>query len=179
MKKLNTLVAILATVLALGAITATSAFAKTDLMLKSNGAPAAVGSVAHVGFLAENCTVISIGSLTSNPSTKDKASLTSGVETFCFGSASISGSVSSAELTTAGLASFKADLTVSLADSCAYAIKKFTASFEPNGGETFMGGETIGKRAKGSSKSCAKTQTLSFAVSLTNEEGEPFVAELT
>ncbi len=77
------------------------------------------------------------------------------------------------------MASFKADVTVTLPGSCAYTIKKFTGNFTPSGGEVNMEVQAAGKLAKGSPKSCAKTETLAAYVQVGNSESEAFTAELS
>ncbi len=138
MRKLNTFGAVLVAALALVAMMASSADANGRLVLKNEGTPVAKGGPAYAGFFSEECLVRSGGTVTANEKTKDKASFTSSESEGCFDAASISGSMTSAELTTAGVASFKANITVTLPDSCAYSIKKFTGFFDPNGGEVFM-----------------------------------------
>jgi hypothetical protein len=187
MRKLKTFGGALLAGTALLAIMAGSAYAKTDLVLKEHGVPVAKGAPAIGSFYtqwgssySEYCVDYSSGTLTANDSTKDKATFTKSIEAGCGVGASISGFLTSAQLTTAGAVTFKANITVMLPGSCAYAVKKFTASFTPGNGEEVEGvAEVPGKLGKGSSKSCAKTHTFSAVVSLQNAEYEPFESELT
>jgi hypothetical protein len=183
MRKLNTFGAVLLAAFALVALTASGAMAKTKtgLVLTEEGVPVANGGPAYAGFESEGCLVRSAGTLTTNDSSKDKASFTSIQRDGCTEEAaasSISGFVTSAELTTAGTASYKATISVTDPGPCVYAIKKFAVPLETSGGEVFEHGTVTGKLGKGSSKSCAKTHVLSFYVSVTNEASEPFLTEL-
>lgn len=185
MRKLNTFGAVLLAGLALSAMLAGGAYAKSakpTLILKENGVALANGAPAYSSFYSEGCIARGQGKLTTNNSKKDKASFTSSARESCAEGVkglSISGYLTSVQLTTAGLASFKANVTVTLPGPCAYTVKKLTAEFNPSGGELFALTTAAGKLAKGSSKSCPKTDTLEVDVGVENEEAEAFNTELS
>ena len=179
MRKLNTFSAVLVSGLALVAMTAPGAYASKGLVLKEYGVALADGAPASAGFFSEECVTRSAGTLTANASKEDKASFTTGVRQACFGTASISGFLTSVELTPGGKAKLAADVTVTLPGPCPYSVTKLKGSFDPSGGETFIKAEVKGKLVKGASKECEKSHTMFAYVNLGNEEAEPFETELT
>lgn len=176
MKRLRILSGCLVAVFAL----AGTASAASGLTLKNEGTPLAPGAPLTGAVRIGECTVGTKGTLGSNGKGSDKASFTLNETEECSGG-SISGKLSSVKLSSAGVMSFKAALTLTVAGPCAYAFKKFTANFEPNGGITLGSGTATGKLAKGgSAPTCAKTLTTGVEGGLVTNMSEvkPFETEL-
>ena len=165
-------------VLALGALTASAASAKTGLELNSHKVHVAVGSPAVALVSVQGCFQETKGTVGVNGKTKDKLNFTGTTSTEC-GANTLTGNVTQIQLSTAGVASFKASLVLKMGE-CAYSFKKFSLAFEPSGGETIGFGEIKGKfdKAASKTKTCAKTFTTSLVAGAENSEEEPFETEL-
>jgi RHS repeat-associated protein len=172
-------IALMAT-LALSALTASGAWAKSDLVLLYEGAPALVGETAYGGFRVDGCAVRTEGTLTANKEATDTAAFSTNVDESCEEAGySIKGVVESAALTANGTMSFTSTITLSVPGPCNYSIKKYSVPFNTNRIEaTFGEGEVTAKLSKtGSSKSCAKTVEAPFTAVLRNHEGELYGTE--
>jgi hypothetical protein len=157
--------------LALGALTAGAASAKTVLQLKEpGGGPVEVGETVYTGIVVEECIVFYEGKLTANGASKDTASFNgTAVSNECSGSTSVSGEVTSGEFTSKGAGEFKGALLLTQG-SCVFEAKKFTAGFS----SYTIGGGTMD--AKLDKKATGKENSKSCPASI---EPEPeFVAEL-
>ncbi|HTW41272.1 MAG TPA: hypothetical protein VMD79_03030 [Solirubrobacteraceae bacterium] len=164
MKRFNLIGVGVLTALALGAVGVSGASA-SNLVLKHEGKEAAGGSPAVafvvIGGAPEECDGAWEGTLGKNDKSKDKASFKTSVFNACEESGySLSGNVSAADMSSAGVASFKGALTYTTPKPCTYTIKKFSTTFDPSEEYVFGSGEASGKLAKGSSASCAKTLTV-------------------
>jgi hypothetical protein len=171
MKRLSVLGIALVAVLGLSALTASGAWASTDLtLLAVTGTPAPVGETASAGILVMGCTLITEGTLTANKKPTDKAAFSTAFFTECEEEGySITGEVKSAELKASGTMSFKSAITLGLPGPCNYSITKFSVPFNPNGSQATVGeGEVAPKLEKGSSKACEKKPKFPFAAVLLN-----------
>jgi hypothetical protein len=178
MRRVNLFGAGMLAALALAGLTAgAAAAAPKGLNLEVGKAPVANGSPAFAGFLVGECIEFSEGTVTVNGKSKDKAAFTKVSSNECVGE-SLSGMITSAQVTTAGVASFKATLVLTKPGPCLYAIKKFTVSF-PVPGEALGSGEAEAKAGKGSSKSCTKSVKLPIEVDLSPEALTPFELALS
>ena len=179
MRHVKTLGLCLVAVFALAAMTASGASAggvKPGLvLLEEPGVPAPVGAPALAVFITHGheCVAASEGTLSSNKKTTDKAAFSSTLFDGCEEAGySIEGKVASAQAKISGLLSFKAALTVTIPGPCRYAIKKYSATFTPNGGHTVGEGEVTAKLSKaGSLPTCAKTDKFGFTANLSRERG--------
>lgn len=175
MKHLKILSGCLVAVFALAA-TASGASALT---LKNEGTRLNAGAPLTGAVEIGACVVATKGTLSTNGKGSDKASFTVNEDEEC-SEGSISGKLSSAKLSEGGVMSIKGPLTLTTAGPCVYTFKKFTASFEPNGGVTFGSGEATGKLVKGSSApTCSKTLTTEVSAGLITNMSElkPFETE--
>lgn len=181
MRRFSMLGTALLVVFALTAVAAGSAWGATKLELNHGGKAVAKGSGAVAAVIVEECAQFTEGTVTTNGAATDKAKLTHSVDSECPEGRKLTGSVTAASLTTKGVMSFTAKLTLTLAGPCSYAFTKFTIPFTPSGGSTLGSGTMTGKVAKGSAKSCAKTLVASDEAGLLNNlsEVDPFETELT
>lgn len=181
MRRFSMLGMALLAVLALTAVSASGAWAKAGLELKHGGEPVATGSSTVAGLLVDECSEFSEGTLTANGGKKDTATLTHAVSYECPAGTSFAGHITSASLSTAGVMSFKAALTLTVPGPCSYSFKKFAIAFTPNGGSTIGSGTITGKGAKSNAKSCAKTFTAPDEAGLLNNlvEFATYETELT
>jgi hypothetical protein len=183
-RRVNVLCTGVVVALALGA-TASAASAKTVLVLKDGGTPVAKGAAALAVISLQGCFQYDEGTVTANEAAKDTAAFEKTQSSGCFGSYTLSGSITSTQLSTKGVASYKSTLVLSNG-VCAYSFKKFSTTFEANGGETNGFGEMTGKLNPAASlekgKSCkAKGETsftTTFTAGISDSEEELFETEL-
>jgi hypothetical protein len=169
MRRLNLFGAAIIATLALAAIIAgTAGAAGPVLNFEVGKTPVANGSVAVSGFAAAGCFEFSEGTVTANGKKKDKAAFTNLAFSECSEGESLTGMITSAKVSSAGVASFKANMVLSQAGPCLYAIKKFTVNFNVPG-EALAEGEAVAKAGKGSAKTCTKSITLPIQALLGNE----------
>jgi hypothetical protein len=150
------------------------------LTLKNEGTPLANGAPVVGAVEIGECVVATKGTLAKNGKSSDKASFTLNEDEECSGG-SISGKLTSAKLSMAGVMSFGSTLTLTVAGPCAYVFKKFTADFEANGGVSFGSGTAAGKLNKAvSAKTCAKSHSYEVSAGLITNLSElrPFETEV-
>ncbi len=181
----------LVAVLALGAVMAGAASAKEEakdlLTLKltnvEGNPPAEVGETSYGVVVVGECALESEGVLKSNSKKKDEATYSTTIAAECEeGSGeSISGSLSKVQLSDKGEAKLKGSVTYTLANKCAYTIKKASFTFPTEGGKALGSAEVPASKAKGDAKTCEKKATLSLLVALQGGPGggRPYETDLT
>ena len=173
-----TLPAVLATMLAVLPASPAAAAAK-KLVLKSAGTAVANGSPGSIGITVQECGIFSNGKVVTNNSAKDLVTGTTSSNTECPAPGeSISGLIKEAQLKSSGSSVLKGEIDVTEPGPCIYAFKNPKAKFTPGSFLLFEAAMT-GKLAKGSLKTCAKTDPQTLTINITNEVfGEPFGTSL-
>jgi hypothetical protein len=150
---------------------ATSASAASNLVLTAEGNPIPTGATLESRIFVKECLQATTGKLTVNSKPTDKAKFTTSVEAECPEGESISGHATEVDLTSAGVMTVKAKLTLTVAGPCKYSITTGKGKF-PVPGFVFGKGETTAKLVKaGSAKTCAKTLVTSYEAAVSNGEG--------
>ncbi len=184
MKLIARLGVALVAVLAVGAVMAGAASAKPQGLKLGDGTEttAEVGETAYGEVVVGSCVLASEGALKSNEKKKDEATYSTTVAAECEeGSGeSISGSLSEVKLSSTGEASFKAAVTYTLPNKCAYTFKKFGFTFNTDEeAATFGEGEITASKAKGDEKTCEKKVKLKFRAVALESSGGPYSTSLT
>jgi len=163
--------------LVLAAASASSAAAAEVLEIEEGSTPVLKGTVATAGLEIDGCLQFTQGTITVNGKSKDAASFNDFLHEECAPGVSERGDVKSVQISTAGVASFKADLKLTTAENCVYPITKFTVHFVVPG-EAVGGGEGTGKLDKPVSKTgCAATKTFPLEAAVSATVLEPFLLE--
>ncbi len=173
MRHVKLFVTCLVAVFVLGGVMAGAASAKepkkdllTLLSTEGEEHPAEVGSTSY-GFVGVGtCVLASEGVLKSNSAKKDEAIYSTTLLTECEeGSGeSISGSLSELQLSDKGAGELKGDVTYTLANKCAYTIKKVKFTFPTEGGH-LAGTEEVSASGKNEKAlKCEKKVTLAVVV---------------
>jgi len=185
MRQFNLLSAsILAALMLVAALASTASAAGPGLVIKEGETPLASGATAYVGVnLDDECLQFDQGTLTSNGKSKDKAAFTAVASIQCEEGVTMTGSVSSAEMTSTGLMELKSTLVIKRGE-CAYEFKKLSVTFPAEEGGVIGFGTATGKLDKAESSkvkgACEKTATKEIVADLTNSvEGEPFLTEVS
>jgi len=179
MRWIKVLLASAIALMAIAAFSASGASAAPSVFLKGGGKVLSKGAPVDleylVGISGAFCEQTQEGKVKSNGKPKDQASLTSTIKSAgCEGVASTGGSLKQVEVTNRGKFIVDGKLTIKVSSSCTYEVKKFESEV------TFPGvlgifGEGVGKLAKGSSKSCAKTQLILLEAGLDDMETEELI----
>jgi hypothetical protein len=173
---------LLVTVVA-GLVLSASALASTRLLLTENGSPVARGALAqdyHLTFDG-GCLQESRGEVVTNASATDKLAFGPLTESECLEEGySVSGSLKSVKLTSAGLATldFGPKLEIGGPGPCVYQFAKWVGQF-PASIEVDIEGTGVGKLVrKPSSAACAGTETIYFDAVESGIDNDIFGAEL-
>jgi hypothetical protein len=171
-----------AAVLALWVFSASGALGAESLFLKSKGSivnkGTATGIFFEIGQPGDFCAAQQAGTLKTNGKPKDKSLFEPAVTPGFCEVATISGALKQIELTSTGKVIVKDKVTVALTPECSYSAKKFEKTITLPTPEITFETTAMGKRAKGSSKSCpAEATILFFAEFFDKETLSPFEAE--